>query len=318
MRERGEAMNMIDLHCDTILKLWEENGSASLRRNSFGVDVQKLMSAGALAQFFAIFINLQRHADPYAAFQTLADIFFDELAANADCLALARSAAEMEANRSQGKISCFLTLEEGGALAGSMENLYAAHELGVRLITLTWNYPNEIGYPNHEWQYQHMGLTPFGHDIVGEMNRLGMVVDVSHLSDQGFWDVARISGQPFVASHSNARAIAGHSRNLTDAMIKTIADRGGVIGLNFCPDFLGGTGGLAEMVRHVRHIMNVGGRDSVALGTDFDGIDPPPELAHIGLVGRLTRELAQAGLTENELEKFFWKNAARLIRSVMD
>lgn len=312
-------MRIIDLHCDTILKLWEENGATDLRRNPFSVDVEKLVSAGSLAQFFAIFIDCQVHNRPYSAFEAMAAVFFNELAKNTDRLALTRSAAELEKNQSNGKISCFLTIEEGGVLEGSMDNLCAAYQLGVRLITLAWNYPNEIGYPNHEWRYQHYGLTPFGQDVIREMNRLGMLIDVSHLSDQGFYDVARLSKQPFVASHSNARAITGHSRNLTDDMIKTIADRGGVIGLNFCSAFLGVSeiSRVEDMVRHVVHLMKIGGREVIALGTDFDGINPKLEIEHMGQIGGLIRALEQAGLTENELEKFCWQNSLRIIRDVM-
>jgi membrane dipeptidase len=312
-------MCIIDLHCDTILKLWEEKGAANLRRNLFSIDVDKLVNAGSLAQFFAIFIDRQAHAKPYSAFEAMAAVFYDELAKNNDRLALACSAADIENNRSNGKISCCLTIEEGGALEGSIDNLHAAYQLGVRLITLTWNYPNEIGYPNHEWRYQHDGLTPFGQDVICEMNRLGMLIDVSHLSDQGFFDVARLSKQPFIASHSNARAITGHSRNLTDDMIKTIANHGGVIGLNFCSDFLGVSeiSRVEDMVRHALHIITVGGRDVIALGTDFDGINPQLEIEHIGQIGRLIRALEQAGLTENELEKFCWQNSLRVIRDVI-
>ena len=312
-------MRIIDLHCDTILKLWEENGAADLRRNLFSVDVEKLVNAGSLAQFFAIFVDRQDHTKPYSAFEAMAAVFLNELAKNTDRLALARSADELEKNQGAGKISCFLTIEEGGVLEGSMDNLQAAYQLGVRLITLTWNYPNEIGFPNSEWRYQHNGLTPFGQDVICEMNRLGMLIDVSHLSDQGFFEVARLSKQPFVASHSNARAITGHSRNLTDDMIKTIADQGGVIGLNFCSEFLGASeiSRVEDMVRHVLHIMKVGGRDVLALGTDFDGINPQLEIEHIGQIGSLIRALEQAGLTETELEKFCWQNSLRLIRDVM-
>lgn len=312
-------MNIIDLHCDTILKLWEANGAAGLRSNPFSIDVEKLVSGRSLAQFFAIFIDRELHSKPFAVFEEMADLFLAELAKNSDTLALACSAADLANNRQAGKISCFLTIEEGGALEGSMVNLQTAYRLGVRLVTLTWNYPNEIGYPNHLWQYQHHGLTGFGQELVSEMNRLGMLIDVSHLSDQGFYDVARLCKQPFVASHSNARAITGHSRNLTDDMIKTLARQGGVIGLNFCSDFLG-TGEISrveDMVRHVLHLRKIGGREVLALGTDFDGIDSALEIEHMGQIDRLICSLAKAGLTDDELELFCWRNSLRVIRDVM-
>lgn len=312
-------MRIIDLHCDTILKLWEKNGVVGLRHNPFSVDIEKLVSGGSLAQFFAVFIDRKLHHKPFPVFKAMAEIFFTELTKNSDKLALACSAAELIDNRKAGKISCFLTIEEGGVLEGSIDNLETAYQLGVRLITLTWNYPNEIGYPNHGWQYQHYGLTSFGRELISEMNRLGMLIDVSHLSDEGFYDVARLSVQPFVASHSNARAVTGHNRNLTDDMIKTIAQKGGVIGLNFCSDFLGtdGISRVEDMVRHVLHLKKVGGREVLALGTDFDGIDSELEIEHLGQIDRLFCALSKAGMTDNELEQFCWQNSLRVIQDVM-
>ena len=312
-------MPVIDLHCDTMLKLWEDHGKSELYRNSFCIDVEKLTAGNSLAQFFALFIDLKEHGQPYQVFQQMASLFFQEIEKNSAVLAFARSAFELERNREDGKVSCFLTIEEGGALEGKIENLLDARRLGVSLITLTWNYPNEIGYPNSEWRWQQQGLTMFGRELVEEMNHLGMLIDVSHLSDQGFADVAKLSKQPFVASHSNARAVTHHSRNLTDEMIKTLANKGGVIGLNFCADFLGvsGVSQVKDMVRHVLHIKNVGGSDVIALGSDFDGIDPQLEIEHMGQINKLVQALEHAGFSSGELEKFLWRNSERVIKEVL-
>lgn len=309
-------MRIIDLHCDTILRLWEENGIAELSRNNFSIDMEKLVAGDSLAQFFAIFIDLEKHRQPFNAVKEMAGVFFRELEKNADRLAFARSADDLANNRKDGKVSAFLTIEEGGALEGSLENLHSAYQLGVRLITLTWNYPNEVGYPNSEWRHQHQGLTPFGHELVREMNRLGMLIDVSHLSDRGFYDVAELSKQPFVASHSNARSITPHSRNLTDDMIKVLADHGGVIGLNFCGAFLGDSkiSRVEDMVSHILHIRQVGGTEVIALGTDFDGISPELEIEDMGQIGKLIRALERAGFTDAELDKFLWQNSLRVIQ----
>lgn len=312
-------MNCIDLHCDTILRLWGEKGT-NLRRNQFSIDVEKLMSGGSLAQFFAVFIDLEQHLHPFAVFKEMADLFFQEIEKNNDVMAFARSASELEANQANRKISAFLTIEEGGALEGSMSNFHEAFQRGVRLITLTWNYPNEVGYPNSEWKHQHEGLTPFGQELVAEMNRCGVLIDVSHLSDQGFYDVAHLSTQPFVASHSNARALTGHSRNLTDDMIKVVAEKGGVIGLNFCADFLGESkrSRVEDMVRHLQYIRQVGGSEVIALGTDFDGIGKDLEIENIGQIDKLAGALASAGMKESDIERFLWKNTLRVIRDVVN
>lgn len=311
-------MKLIDLHCDTLWQL-TANQSAVLRKNDFCVDVEKLQSAGSLAQFFALFIDLKETEDPLAACLDMAARFYRELDRNQDAIKFAGNYETLLQNRHDGKISAFLTVEEGAVLNGDISNLPMLYEKGVRLITLTWNYPNEIGYPNHEWQHQHQGLTAFGREVVAEMNRLGMMIDVSHLSDQGFYDVASLSAKPFVASHSNARAVWGHSRNLTDEMIKLLANKGGVIGLNFERSFLGDkeVGTVADMLRHLQHIVKVGGQECAAIGTDFDGIEPDLEIVHIGQIDKLVRGMENAGFQASVIEKICSQNALRVIKEVL-
>jgi len=219
-------------------------------------------------------------------------------------IALARNYNEMMENRKNGKISAFLTVEEGGVIKGQMHNLRNLYRLGVRLVTLTWNFPNEIGYPNAEDQY---------------MNRLGMLIDVSHLSDGGFYDVAKLSSKPFVASHSNARSITSHRRNLTDDMIKILADKGGVTGINFAKDFLGEAplSTVCDMVKHIEHIRRVGGIEVIALGTDFDGISPQLEIENIGQIEKLICGLKKNKFSDDDIEKIFYKNALRVIKEVL-
>ena len=249
----------------------------------FRSDLEKLRKGNALAQFFALYIDLMDKRDPLEMCLEMLDRFYQEIESNQEDIALARNYNELISNQQQGKISAFLTIEEGGALKGELQNLRNFYRLGVRLITLTWNFPNEIGFPNLNLEFSHRGLTPFGRELVDEMNRLGMLVDVSHLSDQGFEDVAQISSQPFVASHSNARTIRNHTRNLTDDMIKTLANRGGVMGINFAGMFLGNSdlSRVEDMVRHINHIKKVGGIDVISLGSDFDGISPPLEIENL-------------------------------------
>jgi membrane dipeptidase len=191
--------------------------------------------------------------------------------------------------------------------------------LGVRLITLTWNFPNEIGFPNCQNEYMNKGLTEFGKEVVYEMNKLGMVIDVSHLSDGGFYDVANLSSKPFVASHSNSRSIRSHTRNLTDDMIRTLAEKGGVTGINFCAAFLGSSrdGRIDDMVEHIKHLRNIGGIDVIALGSDFDGIGNDVEIKDSSEMNKLAYELSKQGFNDDEIEKIFFKNALRVIKEVL-
>jgi len=309
---------LIDLHCDTISVLLKQDKAGELRKNSLCVDIEKLRQGGSLAQFFALYVNKEKVENPFEYAMLMLDKFYQELAANSSEIAIARTYHEMMANMAEGKISAFLTIEEGGVIKGKLENLRNFYRLGVRLMTLTWNYPNEIGYPNFDWEYQDQGLTAFGKEVVAEMNRLGIIIDVSHLSDQGFHDVASLSSQPFIASHSNSRAKTNHPRNLTDDMIRILAEKGGVIGLNFAASFLGSseTSKIEDMIRHAKYIYQVGGSDVLAIGTDFDGTAPNFEIVHAGQINYLRDALAKNGFTASEIDKIWYKNSGRIIKEV--
>lgn len=312
-------MNLIDLHCDTILRCMDDKEKIGIRENELCIDIRKLRKAESVAQFFAMYVDLEIFKDPMAECLRMIDRFYAELEENSDEIRLATNYAELLRNMEEGKLSAFLAVEDGGPIGTEMYKLRTLYRLGVRLITLTWNYPNGIGYPNHEWVHRDKGLTPFGEEAVYEMNRLGMAIDVSHLSDQGFYDVARFSGKPFLASHSNARAVTGVSRNLPDDMIRILADKGGVTGLNYESLFLGDSeiGMISDMVRHIKHIVKVGGIEVMAIGGDLDGSMHETELGNIGEVGRLVDALRQSGFSESDIEKIMYKNAIRFIKDVM-
>ena len=312
-------MKTIDLHCDTIMRLMEEPKTEGLYRNSLSVDIEKLQAGQAQAQFFAMFIDLQTDGDPLVRALRMIDRFYQELRENNQYISLARNHAELQQNQENGKISAFLTIEEGGALKGDLVNLRNFYRLGVRLITLTWNYPNEIGYPNALSDCCERGLTPFGREVIAEMNQLGMLIDVSHLSNQGFFEVASLTKKPFVASHSNAWAVTAHPRNLTDEMIKVLATKGGVMGINFEKFFLGSApiSRVEDMVLHIQHIYKVGGSEVIAIGSDFDGISSELELAHAGEMSKLVDALRKTGFSQAQIDKICWKNALRVIKDTL-
>ena len=189
-------------------------------------------------------------------------------------------------------------------------------EMGVRAVGLTWNHANCLGFPNSpNPEENRRGLTPFGRDAVLEMNRLGILVDVSHLSDGGFDDVAEISRKPFIASHSNARAVTDHPRNLSDAMLKKLADRGGVTGLNFVPLFLNDRnlpGTVAMLMEHARHIVRVAGEDTLGIGSDFDGFREASEVSS-PLQMHLLFEAMEKEFTPAQIDKFTSGNVLRVL-----
>lgn len=312
-------MKVIDFHCDTLLKLYDNKIDNSLYKNNFTVDIERLLKGNYSAQFFAVFIDIKKYKDPLQTFLDINDMFSKEVLLNKDAISLATDYTSFIENHSANKLSAFLTIEEGQVLMGEINNLDVIYNKGVRLLTLTWNYKNDLGYPNFDFKYKDKGLTPFGKDVVERMKELKMIVDVSHLSDGGFFDVCDILKSPFVASHSNARAITNHPRNLTDIMIKTLGNLGGVTGINFCNKFLGQStvSKIEDMIEHIKHIVNVGGIEVLSIGSDFDGIDNEVEIKDCSYLDMLYLSLKKAGFKEEQIEKIFYKNAIRVIKDTL-
>lgn len=314
-------MSFIDLHCDTISVLLEQN--KTLAENDLSVSIPTLRQADVFCQFFAMYVRLQEFATPRHAFERVEEmyaVFLREMQANSGVICFTRCAEELELNRRNGKLSAFLTVEEGGICGDDIEQLHKLYAMGVRLITLTWNFENTLGYPNSDDPtVMSRGLKPFGIEFVETMNRLGMLVDVSHLSDGGFWDVVRISTKPFVASHSNARAVRDFRRNLTDAQLRALAEKGGVTGINFFHRFLGydETGSVEQMVAHIKHIRKVAGIDVLAIGSDFDGFSGPCEIKNSAELIKIPEALNREGFTCDEIDKLCYKNALRVIKDVL-
>ena len=319
-------MIYIDLHCDTLYLAALKQRPTIFHMDSMS-DLKKLRQGGAGAQFFAVFMPEKEEFSTYPHLKdddhyirTAVDILQNTIRMCPDDLALATGPEDLHTCLTQNKIAAFLTLEDGRAIRGSFERLNDFYQTGFRLISLTWNHENCFGFPNStDPSAMSKALTSFGRDAVKYMAELGILVDVSHLSDGGFWDVADILSTPFVASHSNCRALCPHPRNLTDEMLRCLADHGGVAGLNFCPAFLAGTeqSAIAAMLTHLRHMMRTGGIDCVALGTDFDGIHGELEISGAHQMPNLFRAMEQDGFTSNEIEKIAWKNAARVIKDVI-
>lgn len=321
-------MKVADMHCDTIGEFWKAEKAGkpiSLRSNSLHIDLEKMQKGDYLLQNFAMFVFLGREKDPLVNVLEMIDVYNRAMAENADIIGPVLNYEDIEKNRAAGKLSGMLTIEEGAVLKGNPYVVRTLYQLGVRMLTLTWNFENEIGYPNTIVKAKdydpsrHYGLKPEGIEIVREMNRVGMIVDVSHLGDDGFWDVVKYCDGPFVASHSNARAVCNHTRNMTDDMIRALADKGGVMGLNFCGDFLNpnGKSRVEDMVRHAKHIINVGGSDILGLGTDYDGIDGDLELDHCDKMPLLAQEMERQGFSTQQIEKIFHGNVLRLYREVL-
>lgn len=332
-------MKVVDMHCDTISELYKnhrEGGCASILENSLMLDLKKMKAGDYGLQSFALYTNLEgAKGRPFAYCMELLDTFYTELEAHEDEIGIVTSYRDIERNWNQGKMSALLTIEEGGVCQGQLAFLRNFYRLGVRMMTLTWNFQNELAFPNRREVLfgggvqtvaeTERGLTETGISFVEEMEHLGMIIDISHLGDAGIWDVFRYTRKPFVASHSNARTVASHPRNLTDEMIRSLSERGGVMGINYYAPFLrdfqrGETviSRISHMVEHMKHIRQVGGIQCIGLGSDFDGIDGALEMKDASCLGMLADAMETAGFTSTEIEAVFYKNVLRVYREVLD
>ena len=338
---RRTMIPIIDMHCDTIFKIYElrrQGQDVKLRSNNLHLDLLRMKEAGYMAQCFALFTYMpytqDRGVDPFEYAKALSDTMDRELEANADLIRPALSAGDIVRNYREGFLSAIKTIEEGAVYKGSPDLVRFFYDHGVRKSTLTWNFENELAFPNravkdpetgeyHVFPETERGLKKAGQDVVQLMEELGMLIDVSHLGDAGIFEILDIVGPhtPVIASHSNARAVTGHPRNLTDQMLRGIAEHGGLTGINFCAAFLTedgkGVSRIKDMVRHARYIYNVAGSDAIGLGTDFDGIDDQLELNGAGEMQRLADALSAAGFTTGEIEKIFWRNVMRVYEDVL-
>ena len=312
------GFDIIDLHCDTMMACYFRK--VSLKEFGGHINIEKLQKGGCMAQALALFLPTDGHLardgrTPWQLYKDMLACWNENVDANADVLRRAYSAEDIRKNAEDGFMSALLTVEDGIGIDGKMERVDEMYADGVRMLTLTWNWENSIGFPNNvDPELHKKGLKPFGIDVVHRMNELGMIVDVSHLSEGGFWDVVRESSKPFAASHSCARALRNHQRNLTDEQLKALADKGGVVGINFCPDFLTEDKENAyakDVVRHMVHFRDVAGIDILAWGSDFDGIGGNLDFKdYAGLP--MIIDLLSKEFTDDEIDKINHANFLRV------
>ncbi len=303
-----------DSHCDTLIDIAAGSRTLGEKGSRGHLDLPRLQQGGVKVQIFAIYID----APPYLR-RTLEFIsaFYRELEENRGKLTLATSMAKIEEAAAQGEVAALLSIEGGEALEGGPAILPCLYRLGVRALGLTWNNRNQLADGIAEARTGG-GLTSLGLETVAAMNRLGMVVDVSHLSPAGFWDVMEHSRHPVIASHSNARGLHDHPRNLDDEQIKALAARGGVIGINFAPQFLGPGARLETVLDHIDYIARLAGCDCIGLGSDYDGIAATPGgLEDVSRLPNITRGLVARGYSDSDILKILGGNFARVFSQVI-
>ena len=308
---------VFDFHCDTALALLGDdlNQAGSLRKNNGHIDLERAGQLGGYAQCFACFTTdipeLLQGISPIVLFERELATIQREVDKNSDLISIAYSAEEIEENRALGKMSAILTLEGTAGIdynPGLLEDLWA---IGFRVSSLGWNEKNPLTGSNVTGG----GLTDLGREYVKEAQKLGMRIDVSHISDEGFWDIMKITEAPILATHSNSRAVHNHSRNLTDDMFRAIRETGGVAGYNTCRDFTGENPDLDTVCDHILHFMELDPEGKhIALGGDLDGVETMPDgFDGVQSYPALSRHLLNRGLTEQNVMDIFWNNAIRVM-----
>jgi len=297
-----------DAHCDFLYYMHHNGWTIHRSTGAQAVALPYMRTGGAKLQFFAAWVDGDMKRNCLQQALDLIDAYWRMMESTPAFVPLTRSF-----DPSGDKIATVLTVEGGEGLNGEPANLRLFHRLGVRAMTLTWNYSNELASP--AMRRANKGLTETGRIIVREMNRLGMAVDVSHLSDAGIDELLELSTQPIFASHSNARAVCDQRRCLKDDHIRAIARQGGVIGINYYPGHLcEGRAGISDIVKHICYAANLVGPEHICLGSDFDGMtDYPEDIKNWGDVPRLLDALSAAGFSQSELEGIAYHNLRNYI-----
>lgn len=325
MRLHKEAI-VVDTHCDTLMQFlpqpWGSPPARKLgeRSDRGHIDLPRMIEGGVTCQTFAVYTG-RRAIVPEAPLMAMkmVDKFYTEIEANPEIVAVTTH-DEIVAAKKAGKVCGLLSLEGAEPLMGDIALLRVYYKLGMRMLSFAWNYrtpfADGLGAKRSESKLPELGV-----QALEEMDRLGIVFDVSHLCDSVFWDVNDVVKGPFIASHSNARALCSHARNCTDDMIKAIADHGGVLGMNYAPQFIvdgGENVTVMNMVDHIDHIVKLVGPDHVGLGSDFDGIGPPPKgIETVDQTPNVTRELVKRGYSDEDILKILGGNHLRVFKQVI-
>ena len=312
-------MFVLDSHCDTPSEM-VRGRDLSIDNATGHVDFPKIGRSGVDGAFFALYIpaDLDENEAMRCAmrqYEAVADALIGGQAR------VATSMNQAYRNKEEGLFSIFLGLENGSPIGKSIDRVKMLYDKGIRYITLCHSRDNEICDSCATLVKRWGGLSPFGQKVVAEMNRLGMLIDVSHVSDETFYDVLKYSSKPVVATHSCCRTLCNHPRNMTDDMIRALAAAGGVIQINFYPYFLdssykeGGDRPSYTMIAdHIDHVVGLVGVDHVGIGSDFDGIEVTPDgMENISMVPKLLDELRRRGYSEADLAKIASGNFFRIL-----
>lgn len=318
---------IIDGHCDTILHMFPRIGvpgskprSILIKSDTGHVDLPRLMEANVTCQFFALYTEpIYKPLKATARVLEMMAKFYEEIENSEGKIKIVNDSRDIVNAKKEGMLAALMSMEGAEPIQHNPIIIRMFHKLGLRAISLTWNERNMLADGVGESRAQSK-LTELGLKTLEEIQKTRIILDVSHLSDSCFWDVIENFNRPIIASHSNARAICSHRRNLTDEQLKAIAEKGGVVGINFAPSFITNEGKatLDDVIKHINYIVNLVGINYVGLGSDFDGISSTPiGLEDISKLPNLTAKLLEYGYSKKDIKKFLGENFLRVIREVI-
>ena len=299
-----------DAHCDTALPVYM--AGKSLNNNPFHLDLKRLGAYSPAAQVFAICAEHRVGMTQETEF--VLDELLRQMGNHSDKVLLCRSAADISRAEQEGKIAAFISIEGAEKLDCDIEKLRCAYEKGLRIVHMTWNHPNALSGSCLSGE----GLSDKGREFVRAAQKMGVAVDMSHISERAFWDIIEIAEKPVLAGHSNSAAVCAHPRNLTDEQFCALAKMGGVAGLNFCAPFLRSEGAdIESIVDHAEHFLSLGGEKAVCLGTDFDGAPLPRGISGVQDMPKLYEAMLRRNWSEELVQDIFYNNLRRFMEAAL-
>lgn len=304
------SLILCDTHSDTASVCLDKG--LSLFKNTLHCDFKKMKKYRHFTAFLASFSSPDTTKNPYKRCKDVLNFTISECEKHNDIVYICKSLSDIKKAYDKNKLSIFLSIE-GGEAINSLSQLKEFYDIGVRMITLTWNYENLLG---GGVLGDGRGLSDFGKDIFLNMQRLGIIADLSHANIKTYYDALEISTKPIILSHSNSYSICKNKRNITDQQFLDLIDNGGVIGINLYPEFLSDkkTAKISDVILHIEHFLSLGGENNICIGTDFDGITSLPT----GILGvedlyKIFDELSRLGISNEIIQKIAYKNIYRVL-----
>jgi membrane dipeptidase len=315
-KELHKKAIVVDMHNDLLSK--SKNYDWSIKHKENHTDIPRMILGGIDAQFLAIWVS-PKVKDPYKRGLEEAELFRKRVEENKEKIGAAKNYSDIMSLNKKGKIAAILCVEGGNVIQNSIKKLQEFYSLGARYMTITWNNSFEWATAAKDPKSKTKGLSAQGKKIIHAMDSLGMIIDVSHTGVKTIEDILKITKNPIIASHSGSYKLRPHFRNLTDEQMQSIANSGGIIGVNFCPPFLNETkkASIKDVIDHIDYIVNLVGIDHVGLGSDFDGIESTPVgLEDISKYPAITKALLDRGYSEKDIKKILGENILRIIKQV--